>query len=554
MTSRDVDGYPNINTADDGLVLTVYPPEGSGKKVSFEEVRAEIEKLGLKGIKWEDVKHVVDQAKGRAAVIIPPKARTGDGQIFVEVTDDQMTAKVTILPPEAGGRPANMDRVRSALAANGVVFGLKEDLLQALAGPLAVHSDTSAIHEPIETLIAQGTPVVHGTDAFIEKYWVKKEEEAPVTGPGGVENKNTRIDYRNLNVIENVAKDAVLCKFVPATQGTMGMTVTGKELMPTPGLPMTLKPGVGVKIDPNDPTQFLATETGQVVLKGELISVLALYEVNGDLTLKIGNIDFMGTVLIHGSITGEYKVKAGQDVVIDGVLDGGEVTAGGKVTIKGGVIGQKTRVTADGNVDAKYVRNAYVESGGVVTVADAIMHSTVIASDKVNLTGRGMLVGGTTVAGWEVIAKEIGAKSGVPTEIEVGEDPRVRDEMRRIEKESKALIEQLDKTKKGVQFLKDLSVKLGGKLPDDKKEMLNKLTRAQFKFLADLKQLQTRKTEIEQKEQQEKTKRRAKVSCSGLFYPGTKITVSRVSKAISMEEKYTSFIEDNGQIKALPFG
>ena len=32
MTSRDVDGYPNINTADDGLVLTVYPPEGSGKR------------------------------------------------------------------------------------------------------------------------------------------------------------------------------------------------------------------------------------------------------------------------------------------------------------------------------------------------------------------------------------------------------------------------------------------------------------------------------------------------------------------------------------------
>ncbi|HXC63777.1 MAG TPA: FapA family protein, partial [bacterium] len=117
-----------------------------------------------------------------------------------------------------------------------------------------------------------------------------------------------------------------------------------------------------------------------------------------------------------------------------------------------------------------------------------------------------------TVAGWEVVAKEIGAKSGVPTEIEVGEDPRLRDEMRHIEKETKTSLEQLDKTKKGVQFLKDLATKMGGKLPDDKKEMLNKLTRAQFKFLADLKVIQTRKTEIEQKETQEKGKRRAKVS------------------------------------------
>jgi len=553
MTSRDVDGYPNINTADDGLVLTVYPPEGSGKKVMFDDLRAEIEKLGLKGIKWEDIKHVVDKASGHPTVVIPPKAKTGDAQIFVEVSEDQMAAKVTVLPPERGGKPANLDRVRATLAANGVVFGIKDDKLHAIEGSILAMTDPNTVYEPVETSIAEGRPVQHGTDAYLEKYWEKKEEEV-VVAPGAVENKNARVDYRNLNTIDNVAKDAVICKLVPATPGHAGMTVSGKVIVPTPGLPMTLKAGMGVKADPNDATQFMSTETGQVVIKGEIISVLALYEVNGDLTLKIGNIDFMGTVLIHGSVSGEYKVKAGQDVIIDGVLDGGEVTAGGKVVVKGGVIGQKTRVTADGNVEAKYVRNAYVESGGIVTVVDTIMHSTVIASDKVFLSGRGMLVGGTTVAGWEVIAKEVGAKSGVPTEIEVGEDPRLRDEMRRIEKESKAFLEQLDKTKKGVQFLKDLSAKLGGKLPDDKKEMLNKLTRAQFKLLSDLKTLQNRKLEITTAESAEKSKRRAKVSCSGLIYPGTKVTVSRVSKAISMEEKYTSFVEDNGQIKALPFG
>jgi uncharacterized protein (DUF342 family) len=560
MTARDVDGYPNINTADNGLVLTVYPPEGSGKRVTFDAVRADIEKLGIKAVKWEDVKHVVDKANGHPTVIIPAKSKTGDSQIFVEIAEGEMSAKVTILPPDPGGHGATLDRVHAALASAGVVHGVRDDLLQALAGPMAAIADTSVKHEPIESLIAEGQPVVHGTDAYLEKYWEKPAADAAAAAAaaaaasGGVENKNARVDYRNLNVIDNVAKDSVLCKLVPAQQGSKGVTVTGKVIEPNVGLPMVLKPGTGVVIDPNDPSQFIATETGQVVLKGETISVLAIYEVNGDLTLKIGNIDFMGTVLIHGSVTGEYKVKAGMDVVIDGVLDGGEVTAAGKVQIKGGVIGQKTRVTADGNVEAKYIRNAYVESGGVVSVVDAIMHSTVIASDKVNLTGRGMLVGGTTVAGWEVVAKEIGAKSNVPTEIEVGEDPRLRDELKRIDKESKSILEQLDKTKKGVQFLKDLSAKLGGKLPDDKKDMLNKLTRAQFKFLADLKVLQGQKAEIDTKQAAEKGKRRAKVSCSGLIYPGTKITVSRAAKALSLEEKYTSFVEDNGQIKALPYG
>jgi uncharacterized protein (DUF342 family) len=551
--AKDADGYFNINTADDGLVLTVFAPEGNGKKATFEDVRAEIEKLGIKGLKFEEVKHVSDRANGHPAVLVPPKPKSGDSQIFVEVSEDLMSAKVTVLAPERGGKPATLDRIRAALATNGVVFGMQEEALSAMAGPIAAMTDPDEVYEPVEVMAALGRPVQHGTDAYLEKYWEKKEEEKPVE-PGAVENKNARMDYRNLNTIENVAKDAVLCKLVPATPGSAGMTVTGKELEPTAGLPMVLKPGVGVKPDPAEPSQFIATETGQVVLKGETISVLALYEVNGDLTLKIGNIDFMGTVIIKGSVTGEYKIKAGQDVIIDGVLDGGEVTAGGKVNIKGGIIGQKTRVTADGNVDAKYVRNAYVESGGSINIVDAVMHSTIIASDKVFLSGRGMLVGGTTVAGWEVIAKEIGAKSGVPTEIEVGEDPRLRDEMRHIEKETKNGLEQLDKTKKGVQFLKDLATKLGGKLPDDKKEMLNKLTRAQFKMLGDLKTLQTRKTELTQKESAEKGKRRAKVGCSGLVYPGTKVTVSRVSKAISMDEKFVTYVEDNGQIKNLPFG
>ncbi len=552
MTSRDIDGYPSINTSDDGLVLTVYPPEGSGKHVAFEALKAEIEGMGVKGVKWEDVKHVVDNAKGHPVVIIAPKPKTGDSQIFVEVTEDEMEAKVTVLPPDRGGKTANMDRVKSTLASNGVVFGLLEAELKTLEAPMAAMTDPDEVYEPIEASVAKGRPVVHGTDGYLDKFYEKKVDTA-VVAEGEVENKNARVDYRSMTTIENVENGAVLAKMIPATAGSVGMTVTGKELSPTPGNVLVLKPGPGVKLDPTDPTTFIATETGQVVIKAETISVLALFEVQGDLTMKVGNIDFLGTVLIHGSITGEFKVKAGQDVIIDGVLDGGEVEAGGKVIIKGGIIGQKTRVIAEGNVESKYIRNAYVESGGVITVADAIMHSTVIASDKVALTGRGMLVGGTTVAGWEVYTKEIGARSGVPTEIEVGEDPRMRDELRRMDKDMKAFMEQLDKTKKGVQFLKDQSAKLDGKLPDQKKEMLSKLTRAQFTLLADIKKIVVRKAEIEQAQAAEKGKRRAKVGCSGIIYPGTKIMVSRIHKAITEEVKFTAYVENNGQITNVPF-
>ena len=549
----DADGYPIINTADGGLILTVYPPEGRGRPLTFDAVRAEIEQLGITQVKWEDVKHVVDKRSGLPVVINQPQSKSGDAQIFVEITEDEMEARVTVVPPEQGGSPATLDKVKAALASNGVVFGLIEDALKAMEGPITAMTDPNEVYEPVEALVAKGKPVIHGTDAIVEKYYEKKAD-VPQVNEAGIENKNARVDYRNMNTIENVEVGALLAKKIDATAGEPGMTVTGTEIFPEEGKDIELKPGEGVKLDEADNSQFIATETGQVVMRGGFISVLALYELDGDVTMKVGNIDFIGTVIIHGSVNGEYKIKAGQDVLIDGVLDGGEVEAGGKVVVKGGVIGAKTRIKAEGNVEAKYVRNAYVESGGIVTITDAAMHSTIVASEKVELTGKGLLVGGSTIAGWEVIAKEIGAKMNTPTEIEVGEDPRVREEMQHIERETKVLVEQLDKAKKGIDFLKLQSKKLGGKLPDQKKELLSKLTKTQFKLLGDLKRFQTRKTEIEHKQEQLKGKKRAKVSCTGLIYAGTKITVSKAARAVSEEMKYCSLVEDNTQIKVVPFG
>jgi hypothetical protein len=290
------------------------------------------------------------------------------------------------------------------------------------------------------------------------------------------------------------------------------------------------------------------------VIKENKISVLALYEINGDLTMSIGNIDFIGSVIIHGSVTGEFKIKCGEDLVVDGVLDGADVITGGKVWIKGGIIGQKTRIVAEGDVNAKYVRNAYVESGKTIAINDAAMHSQLIAAEKVTVLGaKGLLVGGSTIAGVEVSAKEMGAKMATPTDIEVGENPRLREESQKVDAELKSMEDQLDKAKKAIVFLKDMSQKLGEAMPADKKEMLSKLTRTQFKLLSDLKQVQDRKAKVAAAEHELKTTKRGKVNCLGLIYPGTKITVNKASRAISEELKYCTLVEDDGEIKVLPY-
>jgi len=555
MVSKDVDGYITVNTADGGLSITVFPPQGRGKKIGFDHARRELERQyhQTTNIKWDGVKKIVDAASGKPQVLMPAKSKNGDGQVFVQISDDEMEANLTVLPPERGGKAMVVDSVRDALGMAGVKFGVDEAVMAGLEASLAKMSDPDQVFEPLELIIARGRKVINGVDASIETFFDKKEpaEKKAVVPKEGEDGK---VDYRQVHTIENVTKDTLLAKKIPATKGETGMTVTGKELQPKPGNDFKVSAALGVKVDPADENTFLADADGQVVIKDNKISVLALYEINGDLTMSIGNIDFIGSVIIHGSVTGEFKIKCGEDLVVDGVLDGADVIAGGKVWIKGGVIGQKTRIVAEGDVNAKYIRNAYVESGKTIAVNDAAMHSQLIAAEKVTVLGaKGLLIGGSTIAGIEVSAKEMGAKMATPTDIEVGENPRLREEAQKVDAELKSMEDQLDKAKKAIVFLKDMSQKLGDAMPADKKEMLSKLTRTQFKLLSDLKQVQDRKAKVVAAENELKTTKRGKINCLGLIYPGTKITVNKASRAISEELKYCTLVEDDGEIKVLPY-
>jgi uncharacterized protein (DUF342 family) len=284
---------------------------------------------------------------------------------------------------------------------------------------------------------------------------------------------------------------------------------------------------------------------------------LALYEVPGDVNLSTGNIEFIGTVIVRGDVKDGFKINAGEDIIINGVVEGAELKCGGKMTIGGGVSGNdKARINCPGDANIKYIRNAIVDVGGNLTSAQAIMHSKITVANKVTVAGKkGVIVGGQVIAGREVNAASIGSNFATPTEIVVGEAVGLRDELHKMETELKAALENLDKTKKGIQFLKDLAVKMGGTLPPEKKELLTKLTRAQFKLMADSKSLAEKKQDLEKKDQEESEDRHrhAKVMCSGVIHTGVKITINKATRQISEELKYCTMTESGGEVKVGPY-
>jgi uncharacterized protein (DUF342 family) len=548
----DMDGYSTVTTEVDGIYLTVFPPKGKGRRVEISMVRAELVKHNIKDLDNTAVERAVAEATGQSVLIVKERIDIKDGQIFVKIDPEEMSAMLTIVPPQGGGKDVTEEEVKAALKAENVVFGIKDDVIKALVKKgLDTKDDPTLMLESIEDVVAEGHGVVNGENAKLELLFdqeAKGEEAPPAEGADGAQ-----MDYKNVKSLQNVKKGQALAQKVQPTNGINGMTVTGKEIKATAGQDVKFLMGKGIEQAMGNESLYIASNDGQVVYKNNKLEVLEIYEIQGDVDLSIGNIDFVGTIIVHGSV-GEFVIKAGQDVIIDDVADGTEIYAGGKVTVKGGIVGKKAKVIAQDDVTTKYIRNAYVETEKSIIVNEAAMHSTLVAGEKIGVMGaKGLLVGGTIAAGHEVTAKEIGAKMATPTEITIGETPKMREEMAKATAELNNMHEQLDKTKKGILFLKDLQQKSGGQLAPDKRDMMAKLTRTQFKLMTEQKKWEEVKTKLDAKAKDMQTTKRGKINCMGIVYTGVKVVVNKAQRTINDELKYCTFVEKNGEIQVLPY-
>src|SRR5690606_10829431 len=99
------------------------------------------------------------------------------------------------------------------------------------------------------------------------------------------------IDFFNLGLITNVNAGQVLVTKKEPVPGIPGKTVTG-EVIEAPVPKNRELPG-GKNVEKRDDNTLVATIAGQVVVDGNRINVLPVYEVNGDVDLSTGNIEFV---------------------------------------------------------------------------------------------------------------------------------------------------------------------------------------------------------------------------------------------------------------------
>lgn len=373
-----------------------------------------------------------------------------DGWVEVSLSSDRMTAWLTLGAPE-GGRSASVSEINAAIAAKGIMHGLKVDVLNevVLAGSCK------------ERVIAEGTEVVPGIEARFEslldelKEAVREEREEDGDG----------IDYRDLGALILVDPGMSLVRRVPAVPGKDGVNVCGQVVPVKPisdsGFAKSL---TGVEPSADDPNVLVAAISGQPKIVDGGANVNTVVNVDG-VNLSSGNVVFDGTLNVKGDIQAGMSVRVAGDVIVEGTIEAAEVVAGGDVTVKGGIVGRAdgaqgsadtARIQCNGSVHARFAEHAHIEAGRSIVLDTAARQCELFAGQEI-IVGKGptqgQLAGGQARALIKVRAAVLGSNSGSPTVVQVGFDPRVNAERIAVDQARKRKLEDLGKIRQLLGFL-----------------------------------------------------------------------------------------------------
>ena len=539
---NNVDGSFRIRITKKGILLKVTAPTGKGKKISVEDVVQALKDKNIESFSMPKIKEAVNKCDGNYVIIgsyegIP----SNDSVARVEISSDEMHAYIKIQPPQIpGGRALDEEEIVALLNSSGVVEGIKRDaILRALEEEL--------YNQAVE--VAEGIPPVNGEDAKFEYKFRTSTEDITLS-----EDEKGKVDYHNLNLVENVVIGQVLAEKIPATKGIPGKTVTGKILPATDGKDIPLPIGKNVKVS-DDGTKVISEINGQVILVKGLIQVEPILEVPGDVKLTTtGNIVFLGSVLVRGNVDDTMSIKAAGNIDIRGSVGNAILEAEQDIFLRQGLAGKdKAQIIAGHDIYAKFIEHAQlVKAENDIVVSEGLMYCKVRAGKRVVCNGkRGMIVGGEIMAGEEVNAKTIGSQSYTETLIEVGIDPKSREEQLALEEERRNLKDALREISLNITTLTEQKKHAKGNLPPEKEELLMNLTTQRDEKTARLNEVEARIGQI--KTYLDTLEAKGKVAVQKTVFPKVKIMVRNAGLEVKDEFNYVTFVQEAGNIKILPY-
>lgn len=449
----------------------------------------------------------------------------------IRISDDYYKAYLSI---EFNSSTVSMksDELLDLIKEKNIVFGIKHNVIEQIC---------KNCKSDFNILIAEGIPHENGSDAIIDFTMSKEHKAKPQILDDG------RVDFKNMGFVELVNEGDILAVKTPPTKGKNGTTVTGKIIKGRDGKEAVLKIGKNMRLS-DDALSAIADADGTIVYDNDRISVIRSLEIKTDVGVETGNITFQGQVIINGNVTNGYFVKCDGDLIINGIVEGAKLSAGGNMVISRGIQGHdKADIKCSGDLTVNFINSADVYVRGNIE-ASAIMNSNVKCDGRVIVKGKkGLIVGGEITSKSDIEANTVGSEMGIITSIKLGVDIEIIDELKALSSEVRELIEMHDKLEKSVKLLK---AKIDSD-PDDQRSvfMYGKYSTNFLKMDNDLSEKRLR---LKMLNELVNNIQGAKIKANTI-YPGTRVKIGNGSYYVKYALSHSIITKDRGEIVVIGY-
>lgn len=525
-------GYFRLVNDPDGYGVAMFQPQDGGEDIQKGELLGYLDGLGISYDRKKIEIQLMDEMDGVCHIGSGPCPVCPESY-KLNVSSDCMTAYVRFIPPSETGTRMSMEDFLKDLKSKNITSGIREEILFS-------HFTSGGVY-CTDLLVAKGEEPVQGEDAKIEYCFNTDLHRRPLQREDGT------VDFFHMTTINQCKKGDVLARITPEKNGQPGYDIYGVEIRPKEVHKKFHKYGRNIELS-EDKLLLTSKVDGHVSLIDGQVFVADVYTVEG-VDVSTGNLDYEGSIQVNGDVAANYEVKAGGNVIVNGLVEGATITAGGNIIISRGMNGmQKGYLKAGGDIIVKFLENTRVAAGGFVET-EAILHSNVSAGGEIRVEGkRGVIIGGYVQAGTRLIAKTIGGEMGAATIVEAGVNPLLKAQYKRLQK----ALEEAEKTAADAQVILD-----------NFKDNVSKgfqYKEGQLKYMMSVKKLVEEKNlereqvnaRLEKCRAMMEVQRMAEILINNEIYPGTTIIIGDASRTIQSDFHYCRFVREEGEVTLKP--
>ena len=232
-----VDGMFYVHRFGSRIFVKVTLPKGSGTPVSASDLINEARRPDNTSLDEKLLKKLAEDGTDNNYMEVGTFTHiaAGDAVMAVDISKDEMQATITVSPPSQGGSEISAENIKNALKTQGVVAGIEDDKIISFI-------DNPIYNMPYE--VAAAILPVNGTDAYIDYKFETDKTKLRLK-----ETANGQVDFKELNLIQNVVVGQPLAVKVLPQRGKGGKTILGRYLEAKNGNDIPIPLGQNTKLD-----------------------------------------------------------------------------------------------------------------------------------------------------------------------------------------------------------------------------------------------------------------------------------------------------------------